>query len=125
LGIVVFSWFYRTRSSIIPFFAVALHEPVRVPAGCSLRRSRSATQLNVGHHRPSKGVTERYKRLMALAGACIGMRGLGSDRIDGAQDLPFCHGCRLLRLRSRLEAQTSDVPKFPEPGTSFARIRSP
>src|SRR6476646_11094392 len=46
-----------------PFFTVALHEPVRFSNACSLGRSRSAAQLNVGKRRASKGVTDRYEGL--------------------------------------------------------------
>jgi hypothetical protein len=46
-----------------PFFTVALHEPVRFSNAYSLRRSRSATQLNVGNRRASIVVTERYEGL--------------------------------------------------------------
>jgi hypothetical protein len=66
LGIVVSSWFYRSCSSLFvdhPFFTIALHEPVRFSNACSLRRSRSAAQLNVGNRRASRGVTERYEGL--------------------------------------------------------------
>ena len=66
LGIVVSSWFYRSCSSLFvdhPFFTIALHEPVCFSNACSLRRSRSAAQLNVGNRRASRGVTERYEGL--------------------------------------------------------------
>src|ERR1700720_1081511 len=46
-----------------PSFSVALHQPVRLSDACSLRRSRSAAQLNVGKRRASKGGTERYEGL--------------------------------------------------------------
>jgi hypothetical protein len=46
-----------------PFFSVALHQPVRLSNACSLRRSRSTAQLNVGKCRASKGVAERYEGL--------------------------------------------------------------
>jgi hypothetical protein len=46
-----------------PFFSVALHQPVRLSDACSLRRSRSTAQLNVGKCRASKGVAERYEGL--------------------------------------------------------------
>ena len=50
------------------FFSVALHEPVCFSNACSLRRSRSAAQLNVGKRRASKGVTERYESLWRSVG---------------------------------------------------------
>ncbi|MET4072154.1 hypothetical protein ABID58_006983 [Bradyrhizobium sp. S3.2.6] len=46
-----------------PFFTVALDEPVRVSNACSLRRSRSAAQLNVGNRPASRWVTEQYEGL--------------------------------------------------------------
>jgi hypothetical protein len=46
-----------------PFFTVALHEPVRFANGCSLRRLRSAAELNVGIRPASEGVTDRYEGL--------------------------------------------------------------
>lgn len=57
------SWGYPRCSSIVLFFTVALHEPVRFSNACSLRPSRSAAQLNVGKRRTSKGATERYEGL--------------------------------------------------------------
>jgi hypothetical protein len=60
LGIIV----AVRRSS---FFSVALHQPVRCSDACSLRRPRSATQLNVGKRRASKGVTKTIRRFMASA----------------------------------------------------------
>ena len=65
-GIVVSSWYYRRCSSIIPFFTVALHEPVRFSNACNLRRSRYAAQLHVGDRPVSKGATETIRRSMAL-----------------------------------------------------------
>lgn len=59
----VLSSYYRRCSSIILFFTAALHQPVRFSNGCSLSRSRSAAQLNVGKRRASKGGTEQYEGL--------------------------------------------------------------
>ena len=70
LGIVVSSWFYRSYSSLFvdhPFFTIALHEPVRFSNACSLRRSRSAAQLNVGNRRASRGGHGTIRRFKALA----------------------------------------------------------
>jgi hypothetical protein len=52
------------RSSL---FSVALHQRVRLSDACTLRRSRSSAQLNVGKRRASKGFTERYEGFMAFA----------------------------------------------------------
>src|SRR5258708_10914532 len=46
-----------------PSFTVALRELVRFSNSSSLRRSRSPAQLNLGHRRASKVVTERYEGL--------------------------------------------------------------
>jgi hypothetical protein len=46
---------------------VELHEPVRFSNACTLRRSRSAAQLNAGNRPASKGVTETMRRFTALA----------------------------------------------------------
>jgi hypothetical protein len=62
-GIVVSSQQCRCCSSIHPLFAGALHEPVRSSNACSLRRSRSPVQLNVGNRLVSKGRTKRYEGL--------------------------------------------------------------
>lgn len=65
LSIVVSSWLYRSccRSS---FFTVALDEPVRLSNACSLRRLRSAAQLNVGNRPASSGGDGTIRRFRAL-----------------------------------------------------------
>jgi hypothetical protein len=68
------------------FFTVTLDAPVRVFNACSLRRSRSAAQLNVGNRPASKGVTERYEGLW---------RSLKADhfRTRQTQARPSCRAC--------------------------------
>jgi hypothetical protein len=50
-----------------PFSPSHFHEPVRFSNACSLGRSRSAAQLNVGNRPASKGVNGTIRRFMALA----------------------------------------------------------
>jgi hypothetical protein len=71
-----------------PFFTVALDELVRLSNTSSLRRSRSAAQLNVGNRLTSKGFTERYEGLWALAVNADHFRN-GSESEEFSSSMPF------------------------------------
>jgi hypothetical protein len=69
-----------------PSLTVALHEPVRFSNSCSLRRSRSPAQVNVGIRRASKVVTERYEGLWRSKANHFSIGDF--DQLDGVGDRP-------------------------------------
>src|SRR6516164_4675348 len=61
--VVVSSWYHRRRSSIVLFFTVALHEPVRFSLHMQPKTIAISGLLDVGNRLAPKGLTERYEGL--------------------------------------------------------------